>query len=300
MGKGKAVDRGFAGTPVAAEVVVATETASRIFDFKLKEPEVAFDTWDIPKPYTVKAIGQADLQRAVKRWKPQEVCRDKSEPESFDVAALCLTSIWASWQGTVQTQIAAALPMHQGLRGNLSALEIRGSSVSLGEEKAEILENKGGYLVLLDTDGERQVDNGYGDYLTFETASDDLQGTPTALSGTLVLRLSRHIEPISLPLDVLGREAEDHGMRVTYVGLEDGAVRLRLDGPRERLVQFIPFDAAGTQRATNAVQVDWDDEAKLWEASFRVDGRPARVDIVVAVDQQVIEYDFDLEAPKSE
>ncbi len=71
---------------------------------------------------------------------------------------------------------------------------------------------------------------------------------------------------------------------------------LRVTGPRERIVQFRPYDSEDRLLATNAERLTWDEDAGLWDAQFRSSGQPARVELVVAREQDTISYPFAVEA----
>ena len=93
-----------------------------------------------------------------------------------------------------------------------------------------------------------------------------------------------------------GEEPEDvkAGLDVRLVGYFNGSLQLDVAGPRERIVQFVPRDAAGGALATNNSRIDETDEPGRWRASLSVSGRPQSLDIVFAETQEQIDYPFDL------
>ncbi len=119
-----------------------------------------------------------------------------------------------------------------------------------------------------------------------------------AVQGRLVARLPLDLEHLSLPVTELGsRASHANGLTVRLVGFWNGSLQLDLSGPRERIVQFVPRDAAGRALAVNNARLDATSEPGEpghWRASLSVSGRPASLDIVFAAAQEVLEYPFDM------
>ncbi len=90
------------------------------------------------------------------------------------------------------------------------------------------------------------------------------------------------------------RASPANGLTVRLVGFWTGSVQLDVSGPRERIVQFVPRDAAGQALAVNNARLDATGEPGHWRASLSVSGRPASLDIVFAAAQDVLEYPFDI------
>jgi hypothetical protein len=89
------------------------------------------------------------------------------------------------------------------------------------------------------------------------------------------------------------RASHANGLTVRLVGFWNGSLQLDVSGPRERIVQFVPRDAAGQALAVNNARLDTTDEAGQWRASLSVSSRPTTLDIVFAAAQEILEYPFD-------
>ena len=63
---------------------------------------------------------------------------------------------------------------------------------------------------------------------------------------------------------------------------------------RDRLVQFVPYDADGNVLATNGERLQATETDGVWIGSVKTSGAPARLDVVFAMSQERIEYPFDV------
>ena len=304
MGSGKTIGRSYAGRPEALEVIVAVAEETKTYDFTLAPARVRFNEWDYPEPFAVEAAKPRALSERYADWRPEEVC--KQEPASSTVAGLlglCLSQVRPGWSGSVSAQVRLVTPPSDALRRNLSALEFAVSRIDLSQEALELASPASEFIAVdkqqFGDEAPSGFDNGYGDYVNLETGRDDLGSSEIAgLAGEIVVRVPTALAALPVELDRLGREAEGEGFRARFTGFDGGSVLLHLTGPRERLVQFRPYDVQGQLLATNAERLTWDEDQGLWRASFRSSGQPARVDIVVAREQETVAYPFDMPTPE--
>ena len=89
------------------------------------------------------------------------------------------------------------------------------------------------------------------------------------------------------------------GLEAQLVEISGSSIHLDLTGARDRLVQFVPRDADGKRlrvMAPNLTAVK--DEADRWKCQLTVYGKPHSLEIVFALEQDRLEYPFDLPISK--
>ena len=290
---GKTVSKSFAGTPAAVEFVIAAEDAVQRYPFEIAPVAPRFDRWDYPRPFTVAATSTEAFRQDSANVDLSEACEGRPEDPQLAPFQVCPQSLAAQWGGlTGQFQVVG--PQLPALLGNLSALELRLDSVDAGDtETARVPVDLGQFLRLRETYGSELLEA--TPWLQAE-APEALENTEIrAVQGRLVARLPLDLERLSLPVAELGsRASHANGLTVRLVGFWNGSLQLDVSGPRERIVQFVPRDAAGQALAVNNARLDATGEPGHWRASLSVSGRPASLDIVFAAAQDVLEYPFDI------
>ncbi len=296
LGTGKTVSKSFAGTPVTVEFVIAAEEAVQRYPFEIAPVAPDFDQWDHPGPFTVATVSIQAFRQDSVGVDLSAVCEGRPEDSQLAPFQLCPQSLAAQWGGlTGQFQVVG--PQSPALLGNLSALELRLDSVDAGEaETARVPVNLGRFLRLRQTYGSEHLE----DTPWLQAAAPEALENKEirAVQDRLVARLPLDLEHLSLPVTELGsRASHANGLTVRLVGFWNGSLQLDLSGPRERIVQFVPRDAAGRALAVNNARLDATSEPGEpghWRASLSVSGRPASLDIVFAAAQEVLEYPFDM------
>lgn len=292
LGAGKTVSKSFAGTLAAVEFVIAAEEAVQRYPFEIAPVAPAFDQWDHPKPFTVAPTSiEAFLQESA-NVDLSAVCEGRPEDSQVAPFQVCPQSFAAQWGGlTGKFQVLS--PQLPTLLGNLSALELRLDTVDAGDgETARVPVNLGRFLRLRETYGSDLLED--TPWLQAETPEALENKKIRAVQGRLVARLPLDLDHLSLPVTELGsRASHANGLTVRLVGFWNGSLQLDVSGPRERIVQFVPRDAAGQALAVNNARLDTTDEAGQWRASLSVSGRPTTLDIVFAAAQETLEYPFD-------
>ncbi len=291
LGSGKTVRKSFAGTPAAVEFVIAVEEALERYPFEIASVAPVFDRWDHPQPFTVTATSAKAFRRESAAIDLSAACEGRAADTQVTPFQVCPQSVAARWGGlTGQFQILG--PPSPALLGNLSALELRLDAVDVGDgETRPVPVNVGTFLRLRAVHGSDHLED--TPWLQAEAPEALEDKDIRAIQGRLVARLPLGFEHLTLPVTELGGEASHaNGLAARLVGFWNGSLQIDVRGPRERIVQFVPRDAAGRALAAINARLDATDEPGQWRASLSVSGRPTSLDIVLAAEQKVIEYPF--------
>ena len=132
-------------------------------------------------------------------------------------------------------------------------------------------------------------------YMTLELQETVEPEAIAAVEGRLVLRLPSQLESLVLPVGEPGDGTDDaNGRSLALVGFETGNLLLRLEGERDRLVQFHATADSGADAATIVHYLDDGQAPGPWQATVATSGRPDRIEAVFATDRQILEFPFEL------
>ena len=183
--------------------------------------------------------------------------------------------------------------MSDALLGNLSAVELVIERVTVAgpgrESDRTMAIDLRRYADLRTAWRKGVLDNRSNPYLSMDEDRRFKGKTVIAAHGRLIVRLPSRLSLLTLDAADLGAQAiHPSGISAKLVEFSQGGIRLEIRGPRDRLVQFVPRGPAGTALATNVVNVKPAKQPGTWQGRFRVSGRPATVDLVIAERQEVI------------
>ena len=280
---------------MAAEFIVASEERVETYPFRLSPVAPRFDRWDYPTPFRVAAIGKKVFARKAAKLDLSAACAGRPADRQLKPFQLCPKSLRVGW-GTVRGQFQLFAPVQPALDGNLSALELRIESVRAAGQ------DDGAEPIPLEMATYVDLRSLYGkDYLEgtpwLDTAAPDAleDKTIVAVQGRLVVRLPKRLAHLTVDVTELGNGAADEsGLGAKLIEIGDGRLKLEITGPRERIVQFVPRDSAGTVLAANNSRLERAKDSSHWLAWLSVSGRPATLDIVFAEAQDRQDYTFDL------
>ncbi len=295
LGAGKTVGKSFQGRPVIAEFIVAAEETVETYPFRLSPVAPRFESWDFPKPFRVAAIGKKAFAQKAAKLDLSAACAGRPADRQLKPFQLCPKSFRVGW-GMVRGQFRLLGPGQPALDRNLSALELRIESVRVAGQAA------GAESIPLAMASFVDLRSFYGkDYLEgtpwLDTAQPDAleDKTIAAVQGRLVVRLPKRLARLTVDVTELGNAAvHNSGLGAKLVEIGDGRLKLEITGPRERVVQFVPRDGAGTVLAANNERLERVENSSHWLATLAVSGRPATLDIVFAEAQDRLDYAFDL------
>ncbi len=293
LGAGKTVGKDFQGQPASVEVVVADQITEADYPFSLESALPGFDQWDFPVAFTVAAAKRTSLAKDLAAADQSQVnCAAERTDPALKPFRVCVQWMRPSWGDSLQGGFSVAGPNSPALAGNLSAvaLSVEGLQVAGSEALVEVAHSD--FVALSNAYGSPDVLQ-ENPYLTVQGVEGQEEATIEKVQGRLILRLPKKLARFTLDVTKLGSSAADpSGLSARLVEIGGGGLKLEITGPRERLVQFVPRDEEGTALATNAVDVDAQEEGEGWTASLRVSGRPATLDIVYAEAQEVAEFPF--------
>jgi hypothetical protein len=271
--------------------VIATEDSAQRYPFELTQVAPQFDTWDWPEAYVVAATTPQNFGQGAVGVDLSAACDERPADDQLQPFQICPQSFQAQW-GALQGQFKVLAPDLPGLMGNLSGLELRLDGVRLPDGTAVPID-LGSFLRLREVYGADHLeDTPWVSAKAPDTLDDQ---SIAAVQGRLIARLPTALASVTLDVSDLGRQVtHPNGLDVRLVGFFNGSLQLDVAGPRERIVQFVPRDAAGVALATNNSRIDDTDEPGRWRASLSVSGRPQTLDIVFAEAQEELEYPFDL------
>jgi hypothetical protein len=292
LGAGKSIAKSFAGAPAAVEFVVATEETLLRTDFEIAPVAPRFDPWDRPGPYEVAAATIPAYREAAAGSDLSAACEARPADSQLAPFQLCPRSLNAQWGG-LQGQFQVLGPDLPGLGGNLSGLELRLEAVTLDGGDAPVPIDLGTYIRLRDVyDAEHLEDT---PWISAEAPESLENTTIDGVHGRLIARVPLTLGGVSLDVSELGsRVRHETGLDLRLVGFWNGTLQLDVNGPRDRIVQFIPRDEAGTALATNNARLDPGEAPGLWRASLSVSGRPATLDVIFAESREILEYPFEM------
>ena len=296
LGSGKTVGRSFAGRPQSAEFVIAMAEEAKEYGFTIASVRPGFSKWGTPKPYTVAAIGRRAFNRQFARFR-HRACKKGVAASSVRPFRICAENLIPGWRGGLRGSFIIAAPASNALLGNLSAVELVIERVTVAgpgrvRDRTTKIELRR-YTEFRKARRKGVLDNRFNPYLSMDEDKGFKGKTITGARGRLIARLPGRLSALTLDAADLGSRA-DHpsGISARLIEFSDGGIKFEIKGPRDRLVQFVPRDSGGKALATNVVTVKPAKQPGLWHGRFRVSGRPATVDLVIADRQDVIEYPF--------
>ena len=299
LGRGKTIAKKFRGNPSTAEVVIVTEEVVREYPFQLTPIEPEFGRWEFPKPYRVTESSRAEFQRQSGRADDEAACGAEEPTTVVGPFALCSPSVQTLWGGRVWGRFRLLAPKSTALEKNLSAVEVRLESAQSagpeGEQRTVPIRIHE-FVHLEARQGKRYLQDNAS--LSGE-GSDELKDQQIGgVKGRIVLRLPEQLDQFTLDVTELGNEAAHPiGLSARLVEFSSESLHFEIEGPRERIVQFRPLDAQGVGLSTLSPQLEVLEENR-WRGSVRVSGRPQKLEIVFASEQDRLEYSFALPVTK--
>jgi hypothetical protein len=284
------VERDFQGQIASAEFVIATGLAEKGYPFRLGAGYPAFERWDYPAPHQVATASADDF--AAGTAVPAKTCENAEAAGEAPPFRLCLERISRFFGPNYQVGITVMGPQSPALEGNLSGAELRIDRLTLADGRQ--IEVSQGEFISLRWESYDEVMRAQS-YLTLELQEVVEPDTIAEVEGRLIVRLPSRLDRLVLPVGEPGSETDDaNGRSLALLGFETGNVLLRLEGERDRLVQFHAVDDGGADAATIVHYLDDGQAAGPWQATVATSGRPSRIEAVFAAEREVLEFPFRL------
>jgi len=299
LGHGKVHQRDFQGTPAAVEVIVATELASRRYDFTLERayPPLSGAAHQRPLP---RAVSRAEVEAAFETALP-EAADDFSAPRAVADAGptrIAATNVRSGGFFGLQASLNLRTAVIPGLADNLAAGQIKLTGAT-GAGGARQPLNLAGHFGLA---REGMFVNG-----AFQPSEDkpylqgrvnlserDLDGgVPSALDGRLTLALPLAISRETIPALTFGRTHRLDDVVVTPVSLRPGTLRLHLEAGRGRLAAAEALDAGG-EPVHGPVQIHRAGERSGWHLDVGLGALPHSLVLHLIGDAMTRAYPFSL------
>jgi len=299
-GQGKSVTKRFKGQPAFAEVVVAKRVESHSYPFTIQKVETRFWEFTWPEPYRVQKIMPNAFKVLVRQSGPyQKLCEKKKFSLSQPVKpfVVCVQEFRTSWQGVYGVMQIYA-PRSKALEKNLSAVELVIKSVQVKgktNQKKRTLPVKIRQFVILE--GQSTTATHLQRYLTVNSEEklklndEEIIG----FGGHLISRLPLKLSHVTLDVRKLGNKLKGRtqGFQAKLIGFSNGKLKLKITGPRAKIVQFIPRGPDKKPLATNNVSLKREEnQPRTWIAEMDVSGRPHSLDISYAKNQKIIKLPF--------
>jgi len=300
-GPGKSVTKDFKGQIAFAEVVVAKRVESHTYPFSIQNVEPRFGEWTWPEPFRVQ-LATTKTYLALKRQSRslQKLCTAEkfSFTKPLNPFAVCVAQFEPIgsrlWGG-----MYVYAPASKALEKNLAAAELVINSIHVIGKTTQAKRTLPLQFAQFISLKEKKVNNNVHlqEYVNIqskeklELKDEEIIG----FGGHLIMRLPLKFSYAVMDVRNLGNEIQTSpkGIHAKLIGFSDGKLKLRITGPRAKIVQFIPRDAAETPLATNTVTIKPDEnQPSTWIAEISVSGRPHSLVIVTTKNQKTVKIPF--------
>jgi hypothetical protein len=284
------VERDFQGRIASADFIIATGFSARSYPFRLAAGYPKFEQWDYPEPYRVGTASADDF--ATSAALPAKTCENAQAAGEAAPFRLCLEQISRFFGPNYQVGVTVMGPESPALAGNLSGTELHidrlvladGNQVDVGQ----------GEFLSLRWDAYDEIMKAQS-YLTLELQETIDPDRIAAVEGRLIVRLPSRLQSLALAVGEPGDMTDDaNGRSLALQGFETGNLLLRVEGERDRLVQFHAVGDGGADAGTIVHYLDDAEASGPWQATVATSGRPARIEAIFAAERQSLELPFEL------
>jgi len=305
FGDGVNSDRRFHGKPKTAEFVLAKNISRETYPFKMKFKRPAGSKNDFMQSVRVSA-GSKNSFMGKRYPKPKRaVCRNNQVARKEGPFYLCLGNLefrkaWGKKRIDASGMLMVNGPNSPELTDNLSAVQFkfyRAIAQDKSSRKKTTLKGKDEHFANLSKNythpfkGEQL----YINMGPIQEGTDNLD--LLGYEGHMTIRMPRRLSSFRLDLNDLGNSVQGpDGWSARFTGIKDNVVLFDLEGPREKLVQFIPRSAKGKplKQADAEVKRSESDE-NVWKAKVKVPAETRLIDIIFATKQDSWNMPFHLE-----
>jgi hypothetical protein len=284
------VERDFQGRIASAEFIIATGFAEKSYPFRLAAGYPKFEQWDYPEPYRVATANADDF--AAGAALPAKSCENAQAAGEAAPFRLCLEQISRFFGPNYQVGITVMGPQSPALAGNLSGTELHIDHLVLADGNR--IDVGQGEFLSLRWDSFDEIMKAQS-YLTLELQEAVEAETIAAVEGRLIVRLPSRLQSLALAVGEPGDKTDDgNGRSLALQGFETGNLLLRLEGERDRLVQFHAVDDSGSDAGTIVHFLDDGQSPGPWQATVATSGKPGRIEAVFASEREALELPFEL------
>lgn len=295
FGEGQAKSRSFAGQVANAEVVIALRDVEQSFPFQLetRRPRVS-QSETRHDPVSVPTYSLAELQREFPQ--PPALPEDQKDilaeagTGPFRVALSQLRPFMGLYTGF--TVYAPAVP---GLADNLSAVALQVTAIenAAGENLVAAAQTAPVRLSKDWQDPARLQDQVRVEFDTRVDAAEIHK-----LKGQLQVRLPRKLRSVSIDATAVGSSVGAADLQVTLGRIDDKGLMLDFGTQLPALVAVNAYNAEDHSIWVPHPQLEFKDGR--WRGRFDTHGSPARIELVLAAEQEQQAFPFELLITKQE
>ena len=285
---------------MAAEVIIALEEADKDYPFELRSLDMASNHTIFSESPAVPPMDRAQFAAKFASSAYDAPCEENKPEAKAGPFVVCSLQFRRLWGSQLYNRVRVLAPQSEVLEDNASALAIVVESVYVETEDGmrSFPVDMSEYATLAGSSGRNHL---RADHALSGESPDGLN--PDELSGMrgkLIVRLPKQLARATLDVTELGTStSHPSGLKAQLVEMSGSSMHIDLTGARDRLVQFVPRDAEGKRLRVMAPNLDpAKDEADKWECQLTVYGKPHSLDIVFALQQDRLEYPFDLPISK--
>lgn len=311
---GRIIEREYKGRIAQAEVVLADEIVEKDYPFAITKFMPTFPPWDTPEAFTVatmtkEALLAAPVAKPGQNTPLQSCAAAPKAQTALPPFTLCAWQSASALGKKVTGRLAFVLPALPALVNNPSAVEVRLEKLNLkadgkNPEGRTLDVNVRTFAALssLDQQG-RTIEESIP--LEFETPEPIMPAQIESLEGQIALRLPTSFATMTLDARRLGNTAVNLDLfdpaqtpaiaSARLSAMSEGRIEVEVQGDRTKIVQLVPRGPKGAALKATAPETRTAGPDRT-VYSLRVSGKPAKVDIIYALTQDKISYDFEIPA----
>ena len=296
VGQGRSVTQRYRGAPQAAELIIAREEAEKDYPFSFASVKMQGNSPSPAEEPVVTPVSRQDFAARFSSVNFETTC-EEGEPEGrAGPFVICAGRVSRYLGSQLYARFKVLAPESALLEKSLSGVELALESVTVpdGDNMRKIPVAAAEFAELSGSSNRKHLEGHVTPMADFPEGADpeDFRG----LQGKLVVRLPARLTKARLDLMELGNEAlHADGWSATLVEISGLTYSLKLKGPRERLVQFVPYGDDGRRLSVSSSNLrETDEDTSEWLCQLSVRGTPKSVDIVFASAQERLQYDFDV------
>ena len=307
FGQGVNKNKQFQGQPKTVEFVLAGKSTQKSYPFQFAFQRPAYMADQFFKRVQVQTQSRRAFLQKRRSSPKQKVCSRNYAEYKSGAFYFCMSDnlyLRDKWQQTGKYASGTFLVHSQdsdSITHNLSAARLSIEKVILQDgnsSKRKTLPAKGGQFLVLDSNYAPHLKGAQFQIEAGPVATEAEQMTPVGFEGYLEVRLPRKLNSIRLDLNELGNSGEAaNGLRAKFTGINQDKILLKIEGPRETLVQLQPLDGSRKPlKQGNASIKQTDSEKKaVWQAEVRVPPQTRYMKIVYATQQDTWKVPFHIE-----
>jgi hypothetical protein len=311
------VTKRFKGNVASIEVVIAEAMARKEYPFVIEGIAPRYGKPSSKEPPAMQRTSKKEFLRQYAKVEHKDACKDKQKV-SFGAFLVCLKTFGERWGQEIGGEFEVHAPVADVLRNDLAAAVLSIDTV-LTESGEEVAFNKSenvdfDYNFDSTYDGEKWVNTNkrlHDSYVKVYINKEELKDKKiNVLKGTLTVRIAKRPEYFELGAGVLGViNKSKNGIIANIAAFEDWSTYIDLQGPVDKVIQFMPVAKDGTILTTGNDRINekqyytWempkeDKEKikalpKIWQGMITIYGKPEVIRVYYAEEFEVIKHQFE-------